>query len=251
MKKTLVGLSVGLCFFSSLLGAGQSAGSWWDKGASILESVTKKTNVTTLAEPSVAEIGEAFKQALGIGCGNVVTKLGGMDGFNADPLIHIPLPDQLNTVKNMLAKVGMSKAVDDLELKLNRAAEAATPKAKELFMQSIADMTFEDVNTIYKGPEDSATKYFQEKMTPSLMEEMRPIIEESLSQVGALQAYDNVMGKYKTMPFVPDVKADLSDHVVQKGMDGIFFYIAKEESAIRSDPLKQTTSLLKKVFGHF
>jgi hypothetical protein len=32
-------------------------------------------------------------------------------------------------------------------------------------------------------------------------------------------------------------------------MDGIFFYIAKEEAAIRKDPLKQTTALLRKVFS--
>jgi len=139
--------------------------------------------------------------------------------------------------------------VDDLELKLNRAAEAATPKAKELFLQSITEMTFDDIKGVYEGPEDSATKYFQEKMSPELSKEMRPIVENNLSKVGAIQAFDNVMGKYRTLPFVPDVKANLTDHVVQKGMDGIFYYIAKEEAAIRKNPVKQTTELLKKVFG--
>jgi hypothetical protein len=57
------------------------------------------------------------------------------------------------------------------------------------------------------------------------------------------------MGKYKALPLVPDVKANLTDHVVQKGMDGIFYYLAKEEAAIRNNPVKQTTNLLKKVFG--
>lgn len=51
------------------------------------------------------------------------------------------------------------------------------------------------------------------------------------------------------MPFVPDVKANLTEHVIQKGLDGIFYYIAKEEAAIRNDPVKQTTDLLKRVFG--
>lgn len=31
-------------------------------------------------------------------------------------------------------------------------------------------------------------------------------------------------------------------------MDGIFYYIAKEETGIRKDPAKQTSALLKKVF---
>ena len=48
---------------------------------------------------------------------------------------------------------------------------------------------------------------------------------------------------------MPDIKSDLTNHVIQKGMDGIFYYIAKEEASIRTDPAKQTTNLLKKVFG--
>ena len=110
-------------------------------------------------------------------------------------------------------------------------------------------MTFDDVKTIYEGPEDSATRYFQGKMSPALINEMRPIVDNSMSEVGAVKAYDNVMGEYQSLPFVPDVKADLTDYVVQKGIDGIFYYIAKEEAAIRNDPVKQTTNLLKKVFG--
>jgi len=208
-----------------------------------------KTQNKISKEPSIGEIGEAFKVALRIGSENVVKKLGDVDGFNADSAVHIPLPKELNTVKTMLAKVGMSRIVDDLELKLNRAAEASTPKAKELFWQSITEMTFDDIKGIYEGSEDSATRYFQGKMSPSLSKEMRPIVEESLSKVGAIQAFDNVMDKYQTLPFVPDVKANLTDHVVRKGMDGIFYYIAKEEAAIRKNPVKQTTDLLKKVFG--
>jgi hypothetical protein len=57
------------------------------------------------------------------------------------------------------------------------------------------------------------------------------------------------MGEYADLPFVPDIKADLSEHVVDKGISGIFYYLAKEEAAIRQDPLKQTSTLLKQVFG--
>ncbi|MDH3995943.1 MAG: DUF4197 domain-containing protein, partial [Desulfobulbaceae bacterium] len=65
----------------------------------------------------------------------------------------------------------------------------------------------------------------------------------------AVQAYDNVMGEYRAIPFVPDVKADLTTYVVEKGMDGIFHYIALEEAAIRQNPAKRTTELLQRVFG--
>ena len=242
-KRHITGVLI-LCLFAA--GLANAEEKWWQKGTRIFKSMDK----SELAEDlSTGEIAEAFKEALHLGSENVVEQLSSEDGFNSDPAVHIPLPDELKTVKKLLDKVGLSSIVEDLELKLNRAAESATPKAKALFFQSISDMTFDDVKGIYNGPEDSATRYFQEKMSPALSEEMHPIVEDSLSSVGAIKAFDSVMGKYKTMPFVPDVNADLTDHVVQKGMDGIFHYLAQEEAAIRKDPLKQTTKLLKKVFG--
>jgi len=198
---------------------------------------------------SADEIGAGLKEALKVGSGNVVTRLGATDGFNKDSSIHIPLPAGMDKVKSVLSKVGKSSLLDDLELKLNRAAEIATPKAKQLFWNAIAAMTLEDAKGILNGPDDSATQYFKGKMTPELAREMRPVIEESLSGVGAVKVYDDAMKEYKAIPFVPDAKANLTDHVVEKGMDGIFYYMAKEEAAIRQDPAKRTTDLLKKVFN--
>jgi hypothetical protein len=229
-----------------LFGATNVQSSWWQKGTDILKGSGTGQTQDTL---TTGEIGAGLKDALLVGSENVVSQLGSLDGFNLDPAIHIPLPEQFSTVKSVLGRVGMTSLLDDLELKLNRAAEVATPKAKALFGQAISEMTFEDVMNIYNGPEDAATRYFQDKMTPPLAKEMQPVVEQSLAEVGAVQAYDNVMGEYRSIPFVPDVKADMTTYVVEKGMDGIFYYMAKEEAAIRQNPAKRTTGLLQRVFG--
>ena len=243
-----------LCACLSLTACGTSTQG--AAGTSLLETGLSIANILNQGSGSTAkegltssEIGGAFKQALAIGTGNVVGQVGAANGFNDDSAIHIPLPKELETVNTMLATVGMSKAVDDLELKLNRAAESAAPVAQDLFLDAITKMSFTDIANIYSGPEDSATQYFKKAMTPELTKKMEPIIQNSLAEVGAVQAYDNVMGQYKNLPFVPDVKADLEAHVIGKGLDGIFHYMAVEEASIRSDPAKQTTALLKKVFG--
>ncbi|MDH3542407.1 MAG: DUF4197 domain-containing protein [Desulfobulbaceae bacterium] len=241
---TLTGIIILTSYF--IFGAATAHSSWWQKGVDLLKSPAGTTAQQAL---SSEDIGAGLKEALLVGSQNVVSQLGRPDGFNLDPAIHIPLPQQLNNVKSLLGKVGMSSMLDDLELKLNRAAEVATPKAKELFAQAISEMTFEDVMNIYNGPDDAATRYFQEKMTPPLAREMQPVVDQSLAEVGAVQAYDNVMGEYRAIPFVPDVKADLTTYVVEKGMDGIFHYIALEEAAIRQNPAKRTTELLQRVFG--
>jgi hypothetical protein len=78
---------------------------------------------------------------------------------------------------------------------------------------------------------------------------MKPVVDESLSQVGAIKAYDQAMGQYRNIPFVPNVKADLTNHVLDGALKGIFHYLAVEEAAIRKEPVKRTTDILKKVFG--
>lgn len=198
---------------------------------------------------SVAQIASGLKDALHVGTESVVGQLGATDGFNKAPSIHIPLPDSMQSVHSILANLGMSGMLDDLELRLNRAAETATVKAKPLFWNAISEMTLDDVNAIYQGPDDAATRYFQDKMSQPLAKEMRPVVSESLLEVGAIKSYDDVMGRYDEIPFVPDVKANLAEYVVVKGMDGIFHYLAEEEAAIRNNPLKRTTTLLQKVFG--
>ena len=198
---------------------------------------------------STDEVGGGLKEALRVGTENVVGLLGKEDGFNLDPAVHIPLPGQLEQVRNVLGKVGLDASLTDLELRLNRAAEIATPRAKALFIGAINDMTLDDAMAIYNGPNDSATQYFKAKMSGPLAMEMQPVVDESLADAGAVKALDAVMSRYEAVPFAPQVDTDLSNYVVQKGMDGIFYHLAREEAAIRENPAKRTTDLLKRVFG--
>lgn len=226
--------------------AGAQSG-WLEQGSRLWEKLTEgERGAGTL---SVDEMAAGVREALRVGTDRVVARLGVADGFNADPLVHIPLPDSLRTVQSTLAAVGMSAVMDDLELRLNRAAESAAPRARRLFIDSIQEMTLGDVRRILEGPDDAATRYFEAKMSAPLAREMAPIVEDSLAEVGAIRAYDKAMAQYQAIPFVPDVKADLGRYVVEKAMDGIFYYLAREEAAIRRDPLKRSSKILEKVFG--
>lgn len=242
-QRSVYALGVLLVVLSFAIGSDTAQGDWLKKAKQLLKGKTDSGQLTT------AEIGAGLKDALRVGTENVVGKLGRSDGFNTDPSIHIPLPKSLEKVQSKLRKVGFSSLLDDLELRLNRAAESATPKAKKLFWQAINDMTLDDVKGIYKGPDDAATQYFQGKMSAPLAAEMQPIVDSSLAEVGAVRAFDKVMEKYHALPFVPEIDADLTTFVIEKGMDGIFYYLAREEAEIRKDPVKQTTDLLRRVFG--
>jgi hypothetical protein len=235
-----------LSFFIFSSNGANAEDKWWEKAIALIKP---ENQINPFSQPNISEINLAFKEALRIAAETTVSQLSRPDGFNGDPAVHISLPKTLNSVKKVLSKVGMGELVDDLELKLNRAGEAAAPKARKLLLQSIQEMKFEDVKRIYRGPPDSATQYFKAKMSRSLRMEISPIIATSLSSVGAVKAFDRVMHKYQDVPFVPDISADLTNHVIAKAMDGIYHHLAKQEAAIRQNPSQQTTALLKKVFA--
>lgn len=198
---------------------------------------------------SGGQLASGLKEALRVGTERTVARLGATDGFNADPLVHIPLPKKVEQVRRLLRQVGMSDSLDRLELEMNRAAEAATPKAKALFVDAITQMSFEDARAIFSGPDDAATQYLRGKMSDPLAESMRPIVDQSLAKVGAVQTYDGVRTRVNAFPLAPKMDASLSDYVLERAMAGLFTYIAKEEAAIRKDPAKRSTELLKSVFG--
>ncbi len=198
---------------------------------------------------SNADITAGLKEALTKGSSAVVGQLGQQNGFSNDPTIRIPLPQTLLKARNYASKIGMEKSFDDLELRLNRAAELATPKAKSLFVGAIKDMSVQDASGILKGPDDAATSYFRGKTGPSIQSAMRPLVDDALAEVGAVQSFNQLLKQYNAIPLAPKVEADLSGHVVEKGADGIFLYLAQEEKAIRTNPVKRTSELLRRVFG--
>ncbi len=230
---------------------------WWSKAKNVLNSGTGQQVMDALGTSSSSalglsnsEISAGLKEALTLGTKQVVNQLGAQNGFNLDPKIHIPLPGPLARVDSALSSIGMSSLTDDLELRINRAAEAATPKAKELFISAISQMTLDDAKSILTGPQDAATQFLRRAMGPELETAMRPYVQSALAQAGALRAYDSVMGQYGQIPFMPDVKANLNDYAVDKTMNGIFYYVGQEEAAIRTNPAARTTDLLKKVFAN-
>ncbi len=248
MKKLILTIAVISLLISGQAHAGNNL---LKQGRDIFNSLGGQEETdSSLAEKglSLGDISQGLKEALAIGSQKVVNQLGTVDGFNADTNIHIPLPENLARAQSLLKKAGLSSLADDLETRLNRAAESAVSQAQQLFTQAIADMSFEDVKAIWQGEDNAATLYFKEKMTPGLSRAMKPIVDNTLAEAEALQVYDSIMSRYRNIPFAPDITADLSRHVVEKGMDGIFYYMAQEEKAIRKNPVKRTTELLKKIF---
>lgn len=194
-------------------------------------------------------ISAGLREALVIGSDRVVDRLGAEDGFYGSEF-RIPLPDRLQQVRDNADRFGLGGAFDSLEQRINRAAEAAAPQARDLFVGAITQMTFSDVMGIYKGPDDAATAYLRRSTENDLRQSMRPVISNSLDQVGAVRSFNDLVSRYNALPFVEPINADLSDHVLDYANNALFARLAIEEGAIRQDPVKRTTELLRTVFAN-
>ena len=76
------------------------------------------------------------------------------------------------------------------------------------------------------------------------------LYDQALQDAGAITAYDNLVSQYKSYPLVPDIKSDLTGHATEQALEGLFYYLAQEEAAIRNNPVKRTTEILTTVFGN-
>ncbi len=117
-----------------------------------------------------------LREALRVATQRTVGRVGKQDGYLKDPAIKIPLPGYLGSARDMMAKAGMSGMLDDLELRMNRAAEAAAPKAADIFGKAISSMSVSDAKGIVTGPNDAATQYFKRTTTKPLTAAFRPIM---------------------------------------------------------------------------
>ena len=83
---------------------------------------------------SDSKIVDGLKQALRLSTSKAVAYTGRPDGFLKNDAIRIALPPKLETVGKGLRMLGMGGKVDELEVGMNRAAEQATPQAKQIFL---------------------------------------------------------------------------------------------------------------------
>jgi len=210
---------------------------WAGIAAAQLENITNREAVS------------ALRTALEKGSRAAVDELGRENGFFGDARVKIPLPESLKRAERTMRRFGMGKYADELVLTMNRAAEAAVPEAKQLFVDSVKKMTVQDAKGILTGGDTAGTEYFKRTTSDQLRQRFLPIVKKSTAKVGLAQKYNQYAEQGAAFGLVKQEHANLDDYVTQKALDGLYFMVAEEEKKIRKDPVGTASSILKKVFG--
>lgn len=195
------------------------------------------------------KIGDALKEALRVGVTNAINITGRLDGYFANAAIKLLLPEPIRKIEKTLRLTGFGRKLDELVLGMNRAAEAAAPFARDIFLDSIRQMTIADAQKLFKGSDTAATDFFKEKSTPQLTVLFRPPVAKVMAQAGVTQQFTQFFNQLSKIPLLKLEKLDLESYVVDRALFGLFYVLGQEETKIRREPAARVTAILREVFG--
>lgn len=258
---------------------------------------------------SLGDADGGLRQALGNAALASALRLGRLDGYWGDGQVRIPLPSPFSTLQTRLRPLRLSTPLDNFQMRLNRAAETAAPRAANIFTDTIKSLTLADAIQIVRGGDTAGTEMLKSRAGTQLTSLMTPPMASAVDSSGAGAALDRVNARYgneiarlgglsglggtrsttTSAPSTPtttsggplifgagtsptsnptsnptsgttaapqtnanqsnSLKSQLIGFAVDKALDGLFFYVGEEEKAIRRDPAKRTTELLRRVFG--
>jgi hypothetical protein len=206
---------------------------------------------------------EGLKEALTVGITNTVKRVNQPDGYAGDALLKILLPAEAAIITDNIKLIpGGEALIDDVVLRLNRAAEDAAASAAPIFIGAIKKMTFQDATAILFGQQTAATQYLKTNTSAQLVTAYKPIMTSSLDKdlVGGISA--NTAWNSLTTAFnkvanstagkvygLKPVTTDLSTYATNKALDGLFLKVGQEEVNIRTNVAARVTPILKQVFA--
>jgi hypothetical protein len=189
-----------------------------------------------------------LKEALQVATEKSVSLTGRPNGYFSSAAIKILMPEKLRSMEQGLRAVGYGPQVDEFVLSMNRAAEQAAPAAKQIFVDAISSMTFDDAKKILSGGDTSATEFFKAKTTDNLTAAFRPVVDKTMGEVGVIRQYQALMGRFEAIPFAKSQTFDIDGYVTNKALGGLFHVVGEQEKQIRTNPAARTTALLQEVF---
>lgn len=232
----------------------------------ILSACAEMTNLLKTVSPvplTEEEVINGLKEALITGATNSSKNLAAENGYYGDEAVKILLPDDAKIILDNLSKLpGGDKLVQDVVLRINRAAEDAAKEAAPIFVNSIKQMTIREAFNILNGADNAATGYLRSTTNTELYALYKPKIQASTEKrlVGNISTKDSwvaLTGKWNSLAGsvagrlanLKPVNTDLDDYLTNKALSGMYMKVEAEELKIRKDVSARISPVLQRVFG--
>ena len=229
-------------------------------GCAELVKILETAGPATLTE---AEVARALKEALTVGADNSARILAAENGYYGDELVKILLPEEAKIIVDNISRIpGGQALVEDVILRINRAAEDAAKEIAPIFISSVRQMTINDAFNILNGSDNAATEYLRRTTYNELYNLYKPKIQAStekdiVGNVSLKDSWESLTGKWNSiantiagrLANLEPVNTDLDDYLTDKALSGVFLKVEGEEQKIRNEVSARVTPLLQKVFG--
>ncbi len=230
---------------------------------SCAELMTALQTATGDAPLTEAEVIDGLKEALMTGARNSAQKLAAQNGYYGDEIVKIYLPEEARVIIDNITKIPAGQElVEDVILRINRAAEDAAKEVAPIFVNSIRQMTLRDAFGILNGEDDAATEYLRRTTYDELFALYSPRIQTSVEKdlvgnISTQDSWDALTGQWNKFATslagriagVNPVETNLGDYLTNRALHGMFVKVADEELKIRKEVSARVTPILKRVFG--
>lgn len=189
---------------------------------------------------------DAIRRLLSLSSQRAFASLLRENGFFDSNIARISLPqafggDTGTTILSALLHTGAFR--NRLTRQVNRAAEKGAELAAPIVADAVLSLGINDAAAIVAGGGSGATDLLKRAMGNALIERMLPGIDNGLKLFDSAVVTD-ALRQATGIDF-----ASLRSDITQKASDGIYNAIAREEIAIRADPLSTNDPLLIGVFA--
>ncbi|MGM0553734.1 MAG: DUF4197 domain-containing protein [Pseudomonadota bacterium] len=241
-RRRILALLPGLAMLAMVPAARSS---WWWLGRDMWGFLRGEPD---LSGTSAAERIEALHESLIIITHTATEVLGRRNGFYGNPEVRIPLPEVLETARRSLDRIGMAEPLHALDERMNRAAEAAAPRARPVVVEAIFALDLENADALLTGPADGATRHLETHMRELIAQNLKPVVRSSLDEAEALETYRELEERMRRIPFLSNVGFDPVEHVLEHTLNGLFQVMAEEEVRLRADPTGHGSDVFQRVF---
>ena len=188
-----------------------------------------------------ADVISGLKEALSTGARNSAQRLAAENGYYGDAAVKI-LPPEAQIIVDISRIPGGEKMVEDVVLRINRAAEDAAKEAAPIFVNSITSMSIADAWGILKGADNAATTYLRNTTYKELYNLYKPKIqvstEKKMQGISTKDSWNTLTTRWNTLANslagrvgnLKPVNTDLDDYLTNMALTGMFSKVEAEEA---------------------
>ncbi len=200
-------------------------------------------------EDAERDLARSLKDDLILSATGAIQHLGRQDGFLQNQKAHIPLPETLSRAASGLRRFGMSRYPEELEVTINRAAEAAVPELRNLLVESIERLTFDDPKALAEAGAQASVLYVRNRTQTVMATRFLPIVQATTRRLRVAESYNQVAGRASKVGLLRSDDANLDEYISRKALEAVYSAMIDEQRVLRVAPTKRGSRVVRSASG--